>query len=137
MRPLTVALVDDDGLLNFTFRLMMSQLPMEVSLLNFSNAEEALDYLTVHKEDAKTLTHYIFLDLSMPRMGGWEFYQIFSETASKFIKEIALYIISSSVDKRDRERAVASKSVRDYLTKPVDLSQIQRILNGDCKPQVT
>ena len=137
MRPLTVALVDDDGLLNFTFRLMMSQLPMEVSLLNFSNAEEALDYLTVHKDDAKSLPDYIFLDLSMPRMGGWEFYQIFSETASKFIKEIALYIISSSVDKRDRERAVASKSVRDYLTKPVDLSQIQRILNGDCKPQVT
>jgi CheY-like chemotaxis protein len=64
-------------------------------------------------------TSIILLDLNMPIMSGWEFLERFEELDEIIKKQVKIYILSSSVDPRDKERAGKNKDVEDYIVKPL------------------
>ena len=66
----------------------------------------------------------------MPVMNGWEFLERFDELGEHTKKRIKIYILSSSVDKRDIEKAKADKNVVHYLTKPLTKETIRLITHS-------
>jgi CheY-like chemotaxis protein len=124
-------IIDDDKIYVNLVRKIIEIKKLSENLLVFKNGQEALDYFKVilsNLTEAK-LPEIIFLDLNMPVMNGWEFLGEFVKIKNNFEKKISLYVVSSSIDPRDLERAKSFNLVTDYLIKPIELKKFEKIFD--------
>ncbi|NQX93287.1 MAG: response regulator, partial [Flavobacteriales bacterium] len=69
---------------------------------------------------------YVFLDLNMPEISGWEVLEKYKAQLSNPLSVVI--ICSSSVDTRDHERAhQLSDLVAGFISKPIDLDEVVAI----------
>ena len=61
----------------------------------------------------------------MPIMNGWQFLESFEEMGFK--KRPTVYILSSSIMKKDKVKAESFKSVGGYIVKPISLRSARKI----------
>lgn len=117
---LTIVLIDDDPISTFvTEKLISKNVTEPCQFFKYQSAKEAL------KEIYEIKPNYLFLDLNMPEMTGWDFLDTF-DTAKNNAK---IYILSSSVDERDINKASEYQFVKDYLSKPLIKKCIKSIFN--------
>jgi len=124
-------IIDDDKIYVNLVRKIIEIKKLSENLLIFKNGLEALDYFKVILSNLTEdkLPEIIFLDLNMPVMDGWEFLGEFVKIKNNFDKKISLYVVSSSIDPRDLERAKSFNLVTDYLIKPIELKKFEKIFN--------
>lgn len=122
-------IIDDDKIYVNLVRKIIEIKKLSENLLIFKNGLEALDYFKVILSNLSEdkLPEIIFLDLNMPVMDGWEFLGEFVKIKNNFDKKISLYVVSSSIDPRDLERAKSFNLVTDYLIKPIELKKFEKI----------
>jgi len=117
---INIVLIDDDPISTFiTEKLIFKNIRIPVQIFKFESAIDAL------KEIYNIKPHYLFLDLNMPEMSGWNFLESFNY--EKNSPEI--YILSSSVDERDIKRASHYRQVKNYLSKPLIKQAIKSIFS--------
>ncbi len=126
----TVCIIDDDNIYINLVSKIIELRRLSKSVLVFNNGKEALEFFVNFVEDNKEeeVPQVIFLDINMPIMDGWEFLKEFSKIRNKISENIDLYVVSSSIDSRDIERAKSIDVVSDYLAKPIKLNDFERIL---------
>lgn len=124
-----VALVDDDKIFQFTASKTISTLEITDKILQFDNGGEALNYLVNHAGSEESLPDYIFLDINMPLVDGWTFLEDFAGLSQNLKKKISIYMVSSSIDPRDIQRARSIPEVTEYVTKPVSREKFLELLN--------
>ncbi|HET7360335.1 MAG TPA: response regulator [Salinimicrobium sp.] len=128
--PIELAcIIDDDKIYVNLVKKIIEIKKLSHNLIIFKNGEEALNYFKPILENMteKKLPDIIFLDLNMPVMDGWEFLAEFVKIKNSFNKKIVLYVVSSSIDPRDLERAKTFGLVTDYLIKPIKLKEFESI----------
>jgi CheY-like chemotaxis protein len=120
--------IDDDVLNNMICKITLEMALGAVQVETFSNAEIALEFIRTNYEDvtddAVTL---VLLDINMPIMSGWEFLDSFDGFSEDIKKQFRIYLLSSSVDDRDKEKAKQNRNVIDYLSKPLSKDMVKRI----------
>jgi len=126
-RPI-IALVDDDTIFQLTSSRMLKASSPDVNLLQFSNGEEALRYLNENFDKKENLPDLIFLDINMPYVDGWMFLDDYNHLKEKIGKSIIIYMVSSSIDPVDINRAKGNKLVSDYLIKPITRTGFENLL---------
>jgi CheY-like chemotaxis protein len=124
-------IIDDDKIYVNLVKKIIEIKKLSKNLLIFKNGMEALDHFKLILENAteEKLPDIIFLDINMPIMGGWEFLNEFIKIKNNFEKKITLYVVSSSIDPRDLERAKSFNLVTDYLIKPIELKKFEKIFD--------
>jgi CheY-like chemotaxis protein len=125
MRSIIVAVVDDDISHYLTLKTIISRLPLIATVIHFKDGKELYDFLKKNASNKSILPDYIFLDVYMPRMDGWEFLNKFGELQNGLNKKISIYINSGSNE--HRERALQNPLVKGYFRKPISESEIQGI----------
>ena len=123
-----IALVDDDKIFQLTASKTLKATAMTDTILQFENGEQALRFLREHTTNPDSLPDYIFLDINMPMIDGWMFLDDYENLKSKFPKPINIYMVSSSIDTRDIERAKKNINVKDYIVKPVTRDKFIELL---------
>ncbi|WP_103069165.1 response regulator [Aquimarina sediminis] len=122
-------IIDDDNMYVNLIKKIVEAKSLCHNLMVFKNGRDALNYFEaiLTSLDKKTIPEIIFLDLNMPIMDGWEFLENFTKIKNKLGKTITLYIVSSSINPVDIERAKGINSVEDYLVKPVTIEDLESI----------
>lgn len=116
-----IVLIDDDPISTFvTEKLINKNITMPCQIFTFDNASDAL------KNIYKIEPNYLFLDLNMPVMTGWDFLEEFDP----MYKNPEIYILSSSVDERDISKAGEYSQVKKYLSKPLIKQYIKHIFGS-------
>ena len=123
-----IALVDDDKVFQLTTLRTIQSAKITDRILQFENGEEALSFLRQHATETENLPDYIFLDINMPFVDGWMFLDDFAELKYVLKKEISIYMVSSSIDPRDVNRAKGNANVREYIIKPVSREKLIEVL---------
>lgn len=127
---ITVALVDDDRIYQFTTERLLQRLGIDIHFIWFRDGEEAIEYINKNKATADALPDILIVDINMPYMDGWQFLDEFKELKPQFAKPIDIYMVSSSIDDRDMLRARSIAEVRDYVEKPITREKLMVILSA-------
>jgi CheY-like chemotaxis protein len=130
----SIFLIDDDPIFVYLTRRIITSINCPCQINEFTDGELALSYLSQIGDKAELLPDVIFLDLSMPVMDGWEFLKEYSELKPKLKKDIALFIVSSSISPQEVERSKSYRAVTDFLIKPVEKGKIIEIMDNVKEP---
>jgi CheY-like chemotaxis protein len=122
-------IIDDDNMYVSLVKRIIEAKNLCQNIMVFENGKDALSYFEAifTSLDKKNIPEIIFLDLNMPIMNGWEFLDNFTKIKNKIGKIITLYIVSSSINPVDIERAKNINTVKDYLIKPVTIEDLEAI----------
>jgi CheY-like chemotaxis protein len=130
MNQKITCIIDDDEIYLFSVKKVIEINKLSEKVLEFKNGHDALQFFAEYHNNDELLPDVIFLDINMPVMNGWEFIEEFRKIRPSITKDITLYIVSSSVDKTDVDKARGLPTVHDYLTKPITASQLKNIYNA-------
>lgn len=97
-----------------------------VDIKTFTIPEQALGFLVDTYKNMLRPT-ILFLDINMPSMTGWEFMEKFENLSDTIKQQIAIYILSSSVDERDKYKADNNRYIQGFLSKPLQKSTVLSI----------
>ena len=113
----TVMVIDDNDSDLLYARIMLQRGGAVESVLTFESAIAALEHLGMPGHAPVDL---ILIDINMPEMSGYEFLVAYERLEVVEAADTVIVMLTSSPDPRDRDRALAFKAVRGYLTKPID-----------------
>ncbi|AEV34357.1 response regulator of citrate/malate metabolism [Owenweeksia hongkongensis DSM 17368] len=114
-----VCIIDDDIVYQFTAKKFLEKISEVSKIMIFSNGLEASQHLHDKPTTAEDLPDIIFLDIRMPVMDGFTFLERFKTIKPNIAKPITIYMVSSSPESKDREKALAYSEVSEYLIKPL------------------
>lgn len=114
-RPRYIAVIEDRAEDRFFLRHALNEASIPFVLVEFSSGEDALDYLGTADRPRLDL---ILVDISMPRMSGFEFADAFEDLYPEFKGEAKVFVLSSSIDPLDQETAQSHPAISGYLEKP-------------------
>ncbi len=126
----SVCIIDDDNIYINLVSKIIELRRLSETVIVFNNGKEAMDFFqeSIKKNENPEVPQVILLDLNMPVMDGWQFLSEFSKIRNKIGEKIDLYVVSSSIDARDIERAKSIDVVSDYIAKPLKINDFERIL---------
>lgn len=122
-------IIDDDTIYVNLIKKIIETKKLCENLMIFSDGKESIDYFKalLQNIDESRIPEIIFLDLNMPIMDGWEFLEQFTSIKNRLKKPITIYIVSSSINPLDINRAKSLNSVHDYIIKPMKIDEIEAI----------
>jgi CheY-like chemotaxis protein len=77
--------------------------------------------------NATEAPEFIFLDLFMPVMNGWDFLDIFSEKYAGLFPGVRIAIMSAYIDPEDQQRLAQYDVVMDCISTPLDLVKLAEV----------
>ena len=120
-----IYLIDDDDIQNTINVRIIEIVAPEREVRVFKNAKRALEALQVVKErENEKEPIFLLLDLNMPQMNGWEFLNHFEDRQNPW----PVYILTSSINEEDKNRANNYPSVVGFLSKPLTTTTIAKIM---------
>lgn len=129
-KPLLICVIDDDDIYRYTISKNLKALNLTSDMLVFSDREQAINFMTDNVGNPNQLPDIILLDINMPVMDGFQFMEEYVKLEPLIAKEIAVYMISSSVNPQDIQRAKAVPEIADYLVKPINPTKLGAILQS-------
>lgn len=129
MKKIDIAcVIDDDDIYTFTIKKIIDNSQLAEKTLFFPNGKLALDFFTEYLYQTTHLPDLILLDINMPVLDGWQFMDEFIKLSPLINKRIVVYIVSSSIDRADFNRAKGYEQISDFIVKPVSSATFRKMV---------
>ncbi|MFZ9943264.1 MAG: response regulator [Bacteroidia bacterium] len=111
-----VHIVDDNNVDTYISQHLIEELGLASRVSISTNGAEALSYLQSLGENQPEI---ILLDVRMPIMGGFEFLELYSAFVDHMPHKPTIYMLTSSSDPFDVDKAKSFPMVKKYFSKPL------------------
>ena len=129
----TICVIDDDPLYVRGVSKLFEIGDFCENVLVFNNGQEAWDYYSKAVVEKTRLPDITLMDINMPVLDGWQLLDLLSVSHGQ--RQCSFYVVSSSIDSADMERAKEYPMVREYLSKPMTIAKIgelcDRVINKE------
>lgn len=115
-----VVIIDDDPISILVTETIMRKKGFAENIVTFERPVDALVYFTEQYEEGIAPPDYIFLDVQMPVLNGWEFLEKYEEILVVAPEDKHVVMLSATFSAQDREKANDHPMVRTLITKPVN-----------------
>jgi CheY-like chemotaxis protein len=123
-----VLIVDDDPILIMVCTRIMKITGFSEEVASAKEGREGMDYLYRQLQEAPdNLPELILLDINMPVLNGWEFLDEFIALLPKLPVEIPVYMLSSTIDQADFDKAETYSVVKGFYSKPLTRENLVEI----------
>lgn len=99
-----------------------------IEIEQYKNGAVALDEFERIKRGHGVLPDIVFLDINMPVIDGWQFLERIELVMPGLGAMVNIYMISTSLDARDKDKALANKNIKEYIYKPATMEQLEEIV---------
>jgi len=120
-----VLVIDDDPINNLICEKVMERLHFAEQIHSFLSAVEALTWLK--QSAADNPVDFIFLDINLPVMDGWEFLRQVEASPELACERFQIHILSSSVSGEDQSKAQEHPLIHDFILKPLTLEKLHEL----------
>ncbi len=120
-------LIDDNEIDNFINERMITSSGFAEKVIVKNSADNALQFLKEHQNDANTLPEIIFLDLNMPVKDGFVFLNDFEALSDTAKNKCKIVVLSSSISPEDINKASTNPYVIKYVNKPLSEKYLEAI----------
>jgi CheY-like chemotaxis protein len=122
-------LIDDDYIFNLIHRRIINLADPDGEILVYSDSVQALEYIKTLLDSATLLPEFVFLDISMPVINGFELLDGLSHYPREMFSSTKLYIVTSSLNDKDMKKAFSYDIVTGYQGKPLTKEIIEEIIS--------
>ena len=126
-----ILLVDDNDATNVFNEYIINELGVCDTIRNVHNGLEALNYIKGEEDYCNRQKHplpeLIFLDINMPKMGGFEFIEEYQKLPEVQKTAIVIFLTTSCL-KEDEIKAKSFPKVMGLETKPLSEEQLEQIM---------
>ncbi|MDN3666969.1 response regulator [Algibacter miyuki] len=130
MKKINLAcIIEDDPTHVYITKRFLKLTGLVESILICSNGKDAFDKLKAIIANGDSLPELILLDLNMPVWDGWQFLDAFKQIPTK--EQINIYILTSSNNEEDIERAKNYNIDSKYIVKPITLDKLTDLVFTD------
>ena len=116
-----IFLLDDDPIVNIINEQLFRKFNASKQYIVCRTSQEAVDYIN----SANPLPEVVIIDLNIPLINGFEFLDKFYD---KFLSDLSVYILTSSINPIDYNKAMGYPFVKGYLKKPLTRDVVQKII---------
>lgn len=113
-----IFLVDDDEIFNYLNTAVIKDTDENIEVTSFRSGEHLLSYISKNREKI-VYPDVMFIDIRMPNIDGFELLDILGKDENKPFAQTNIYMLSSTLDHRDLEKAKGHAMVKDFLSKPL------------------
>lgn len=114
-----ILIVDDDDIYIYIAKKSVKDACPKAEVFVCKNGEEALNKLPSLNPDV------LLLDINMPVMNGWGLLdKLMGKNTSL---DFPIFIVSSSLDVNDKEKAASYDFVKGYINKPINKEKIESL----------
>ena len=122
-------IIDDDHIYVYGAKRALLKTNFCNEVVVYSNGLEALAQLKLMQETHEKLPEIIFLDINMPILDGWPFLDEFLYLESS--KKPIIYIVTSSENPVDIEKANQYDMKKNYIVKPISVKKLTSLFDLD------
>jgi CheY-like chemotaxis protein len=131
MKKIDIAcVIDDDEIYKFTVKRIIDNSQIAAKTLFFPNGKLAIDFFKEYLHHSESLPDLILLDINMPVLDGWQFMDEFIKLSPLINKKITVYIVSSSIDEADYQKAKSYEQISDFIIKPISVALLRKMVEN-------
>ncbi len=121
-------LVDDDTIFNFLHTEVIKTVDDSAQIDLFNSSMEGLEFLKDALEDKHPMPNFLFLDIRMPEMDGFEYLDELMKFPIEKFKDLRIYVLSSSLAERDKEKSLSYPIVAGFIEKTLTIEKLKGII---------
>lgn len=123
-------LIDDDPIINLVHKRIIQKVEDTAAIDIFISGIKALEYFKA----SDCLPQIVFLDINMPEMNGFEFLDELLKDKNIKKEGLSIYILTSSLNNKDRETAKRYPILKGYLSKPLNVEAMLNLKGQFSEP---
>ena len=121
-------IIDDDSINNMICTRIIQIGHPNHDVKSYTNPETALVEMLENYSKPEANEVVVFLDINMHELSGWEVLDEFNKFPDTVKKHFKIFILSSSVDAQDKQKAQENPYVSGYIAKPLSVYIMQDLL---------
>lgn len=129
-KELHIILVDDNDIDIVVNSKLLKLANFSQNITSFNSGRDVLHFLEEDQSSLTEKTNILLLDIQMPTMGGFECLEKIMTLPESVLSSLKVFMLSSSIDRNDIERAEKNPAILKVLEKPLDVYLLKRLVEA-------
>ena len=129
-KELNIFLIDDNDIDIVVNTKLLKLANVTSRIRSFTNGSDALQYIGGNFDELDKYVNVILLDIQMPVLNGFDVFEKYMEFPDEVRKKCKVFLLSSSIDRNDIQKAEDNEEIIKVLEKPLDVYLLKKLVNS-------